>query len=183
MQGRQTRVLTFGALVGLAALLIVTGVVIATRPTPPDVETRKLAEFTENGVTVVISLDRAGVAYTLNATYTPKDPTFHLYSKDMPLTGIDGVGRPTRMDIVGGNGVEPAGEIVASADVIEDRQPGFDQPFLVYPDGPVTLSQPVTIANPKAASAVLSITYMSCSSQGLCLPPVEARAVEIKIGS
>src|SRR5260221_14615528 len=89
-----------------------------------------LATFTENGVRVEITLSRdsAGDAY-LSATFTPTEPAFHLYGSNLPRTGIEGVGRPTLLEIISARGIEPSGPLSASVETLEDRVDGFDQPF------------------------------------------------------
>lgn len=117
-----------------------------------------------------IDVDRSA---QLVAVFTPSDPTLHLYGKDMPRTGIDGVGRPTRLAVVAGELVA-SGELMADVAIIEKSFPIFDEPFPLYPDGPVRLTLPVTLPDslPESTEAVLSITYMACSSEGSCKPPV-----------
>ncbi|HLY25990.1 MAG TPA: thioredoxin family protein [Aggregatilineales bacterium] len=143
----------------------------------------QLAEFEENGVRVVIALERDAKADAcLAATYTPRAPGFHLYDSGLPRTGINGVGRPTLLEIVTTQGIEPSGPLSASVAPLEDRLVGFDAPFTIYPDGPVTLRQPIRIsAGKQSATAVLAITYMACSSHGVCLPPVEYHRLAVTI--
>ena len=54
---------------------------------------QSLAKFTEKGVSVevVVEKDQTGQTW-LASTFTPTQPRFHLYSKDLPRTGISGVG-------------------------------------------------------------------------------------------
>src|SRR5438552_3527953 len=60
-----------------------------------------LAEFTENGVAVEITLSQDKPGHrSLTAVFTPTDKDFHLYSKDLPRNGIQGVGRPTLLEVV-----------------------------------------------------------------------------------
>ena len=142
-----------------------------------------LAEFTEHDVKVQISLIKQDAAWLLTATYTPLREGFHLYGKDIPVTGIDGVGRPTRLDFVSATGVTAIGTVSADKPTQESIQEGASKPLIVYPPGAVTLRQPVTLNSDGTVKATLAITYMACSDVGLCLPPVEAREVEITIRS
>src|ERR671912_688386 len=65
--------------------------------TPAAEEPISLASFTENYVEVSIVLEQnTSGNYLLSATFTPPEG-YHLYSKDIPITGIDGLGRPTRL--------------------------------------------------------------------------------------
>jgi len=152
--------------------------------TPPTAaQTYSLLTFSKNSVAVALHLEiETPESAQLVATFTPSDPTLHLYGLDMPLTGIDGVGRPTRVAIVSGVMVA-AGELKADVTVTDVSFPTFDQPFPLYPDGPVTLTLPVTLpaAMPESPEAVLSITYMACSSEGVCKPPVTDQQATITL--
>ncbi len=66
-------------------------------------ERAELTEVTENFVKVAVSLevDSAGQS-VIRATCTPTEMGLHLYGKDMPEEGVKGVGRPTRLDVIGG---------------------------------------------------------------------------------
>src|SRR5215468_8843084 len=142
-----------------------------------------LATFTDSGVRVEIafSRDAQGDAH-LSATFTPTEPTFHLYANSLPRAGIEGVGRPTLLEIVAARGIEVSGPLSADTMPLQERIDGFDQPFAIYPDGPVTLRQPIRFTDGvTAAAAELAITYMACSSQGLCLAPVEDRRLNVTI--
>lgn len=130
--------------------------------------------------------ESAGVRFSLSAArldaewavlrgaYAPAEPGFHLYSKDMPMEGIDGTGRPTRLDIRSG-----ARQVGA---VISDREPHdlqqFDQVLPVYPEGPVVLYR--LVRAPRGATVTAEVTYMACSAE-TCNAPVERRAVAIPL--
>src|SRR5262245_19125892 len=59
----------------------------------------QLASFAENDVSVSISLEQPSAGnYFLAATFTPP-AGYHLYSKDMPVHGINGLGRPTLLEL------------------------------------------------------------------------------------
>ena len=100
----------------------------------------------------------------------------------MPLSGIDGVGRPTRVAIVSGV-MEAAGKLQADVIATDVSFPTFEQPFPLYPDGPVTLTLPVALpaSRPESPEAVLSITYMACSSEGVCKPPVTDKQTTVTL--
>src|SRR5258708_826917 len=95
--------------------------------------------FTQNGVTVEVHLEgdeQQGLV--LVATYTPLQHGYHLYSKDLPRTGINGVGRPTLLEISpSDNGaLSAAGDLAESVAAEPEIIEGFDEPFMVYPEGP-----------------------------------------------
>jgi hypothetical protein len=137
-----------------------------------------LTSFTENKVTVALDLviDADGQAW-LSATFTPSDPLFHVYSMSIPRDGVDGLGRPTLLELGPDSQMMATGplkESVAATDTDIDGLP-------TYPPGPVTLSLPVTL--PPGDGWVkdsVSVTYMSCG-YGVCLPPVIGAIVPIRV--
>ncbi len=138
-----------------------------------------LASFTENYVSVSITLqhDAAGNAL-LAAAFTP-DAGHHLYSKDIPIDGLEGVGRPTLLELTPASQMTALGELTES---VEAREPDFEpKELLVYPDGPVTLSLPVRLpAGNDWIDAEVKITYMACTAHQ-CKPPVEGKIVQVRI--
>ena len=92
--------------VALTLLAVVTSYVSGCRPS---IETRtyaqgsvftpvaQLAEFTENSVRVTLSLESDQQRHPiLRATFAPTEAGLHLYGKDLPEAGIQGIGVPTR---------------------------------------------------------------------------------------
>ncbi|MFJ4776122.1 hypothetical protein [Streptomyces sp. NPDC088762] len=134
--------------------------------------------FTENGVTVTLSVsDWHASRGTLTAVFTPEGKGFHLYSTDLPPTGIEGVGRPTAMAVTGA--LKAEGGLTAAADVRSISLPGVDAPVPVYPDGPVTTTLPVR-ADADGEATVL-FGYASCSARDGCTIPVADRPVHLSI--
>lgn len=116
--------------------------------------------------------------YFLNATFTPPQG-YHLYSKDIPATGVDGLGRPTLL------GLTPNSHMKVKGPLAENKKPetpDFEpKQLLVYPLGAVTLSLPVELpAGDQWIQDELSITYMACSNNK-CKPPVEGKIVPVRI--
>ena|SRR5258708_4688212 len=144
-------------------------------------EYRQLAHlnsFTQNHVQVDINLEQSQSGQTyVSATYKPLDATFHLYSKDLPPNGIDGVGRPTLLEVR--KGAQPAGSVTDSVPAKDTKIDGFDVPFPIYPDGPVTLRLPIKAIEGGSAPMQLSLTYMACSLTGGCYPPVMDKTVTV----
>jgi hypothetical protein len=149
---------------GCAALLAVAG--CTARRTDGELT----ATCREAGVTVALRLQGT----SLTATYRPDRAGFHLYSAAMPPGGVDGLGRPTVL--AAGHGLATPGPAVA------DRKPttlheaalGIDLP--VYPDGPVTLTLPVTTSGTPVQAV---IGYAACSATQ-CLMPVTGKAVTLR---
>src|SRR5512139_850800 len=73
-----------------------------------------LSAFTEREVDVKLYLeeDSAHAAW-LVGVFTPARKGFHLYSKNLPRDGLNGLGRPTLLEIVSADTVTAAGPLVA----------------------------------------------------------------------
>jgi hypothetical protein len=139
----------------------------------------QLATSTENSVTVTISLelDSAGQAW-LAATFSPDEPGYHLYSMDLPRAGVDGLGRPTLLELASGSGLQASGPLVASS---AEEQGDGPAGLLVYPAGPVTLRLPISLPQGEGPfDEQVSVTYMACSG-GVCLPPVEGKLIPVRV--
>lgn len=135
-----------------------------------------LAAFTENDVGVSIFLEpQSEEKYILSATFTPPEG-YHLYSKDIPLTGIDGVGRPTLIELTPTSQLNAAGDLRES---VKAQEPDFEpKALLIYPAGPVTLSLPVELPTGNGwTEAEVQITYMACSASQCKLPVVGKRVL------
>jgi len=140
-----------------------------------------LASFTENDVQVSVQLDNLQQdIYFLSATFTPPKG-YHLYSKDIPITGVDGLGRPTLLELPSNSQIRSSGELIES---VKAEVPNFEpKELLVYPSGTVTLSLPIEL--PQGTDWVdetVSITYMPCSERG-CKAPVMGKLVQVRIPS
>jgi hypothetical protein len=147
--------------------------------TPAAEEPISLASFTENYVAVSIVLEQnASGNYLLSATFTPPEG-YHLYSKDIPVTGIDGLGRPTRLALTSNSLMRSVGGLIES---VKATVPEFEpQELLVYPLGAVTLRLPVEL--PPGVDWMedeISVTYMACSAS-LCKPPVAGKILTVRI--
>lgn len=164
---------------GIATLFIAAAFTYAaTRDEKTNGGTSPLARFSEQDVTVSISIkDRSPTHATLVATLTPDRPGFHLYSIDLPASGIHGVGRP--ITLVPQGALTTAGQLTAEVKATTLPLAGTDLLLPVYPDGPVTVDLPVTITG-RGASAVL-VGYAACSNSN-CLPPVSSHRVDLTIG-
>ena len=142
-----------------------------------------MAEFTESYVNVSISLERVdGGEALLSATFTPTEADDHLYSMELPKEGINGLGRPTLIELPAGSSLQPAGDLQESVSSIIDEV-AADLPALpVYPAGAVTLSLPVMLPESDAewVSDAVIITYMACTSNG-CHKPVIGKLVELRV--
>jgi hypothetical protein len=139
----------------------------------------QLAAFTENDVSVSIDLKQPLTGnYVLSATFMPPDG-YHLYSKDLPIHGFNGIGRPTLLELTIDSQLKALGRL---AENIPAENFYFEHnEFMVYPLGAVTLSLPIEL--PPVHTWVtdeLKITFMACSSTQ-CKPPVEGKIVSIRI--
>ncbi|MET9604911.1 hypothetical protein ABZZ17_07550 [Streptomyces sp. NPDC006512] len=160
------------ALLPLAALTACAGAQPAGSGAAP-----ATARFTANGVTVTLTVsDWHAPKGTLTAVLTPEQG-FHLYSTDLPLTGIEGVGRPTTMAVTGALTAE--GKAEAAAEVRSITLPGVGAPVPVYPDGPVTVTLPVRADGDGDATVLFG--YASCSTQEGCTIPVSDHPVPLRV--
>src|SRR6185295_17404335 len=107
--------------------------------------------------------DSLGVAW-LAARFTPVSADTHLYAKELPLDGINGLGRPTRLAVTTATGLRVTGGLSADRPAIDDRIEELQTTLSVYPAGPVTLRLPIEVDGD--ARAELSLTYMACSPKG-----------------
>lgn len=138
-----------------------------------------LASFTENDVHVSIHLEQnAEGNRILSTTFTPPEG-YHLYSKDIPITGINGLGRPTLMELTSSSLMKASGALFES---IKAEVPEFEpRELLVYPLGAVTLSMAVEL--PPGQDWIedqVKVTFMACSAT-LCKPPVVGKFVPVRV--
>jgi hypothetical protein len=162
----------------IGAMLISTVLVSCT--SAPN-ETITLASFTENYVEVSIYLEHNTQGKCLlSAKFTPPDG-YHLYSKDIPITGIDGLGKPTLLELTTDSQIKAIGDLMES---VQAQEPDFEpKALLVYPRGPVILSLPIELPSGDGwIEEELEITYMACSGSQ-CKPPVIAKRVLVPIPS
>jgi hypothetical protein len=130
---------------------------------------------------VRLSVERSGSAQTIVATFEPTEEHLHLYGLEMPDGGIDGAGRPTRMTLVD-PAWRPTGPPRASVQSQLVPLAGFDEPFPIYPDGSVTIRQDVEPVEASTNGAIhVTVTFMACSSAGLCFKPVIAEPLEVAL--
>ena len=138
-----------------------------------------LTSFIKNDVKVSIRLDgNANEEYVLSATFTPPDG-YHLYSKDIPLTGVDGLGRPTLLELTSESQMKTLGGLMEN---VKAQKPDFEpKDLLIYPVGAVTLSLPIELppGNEWVDDAV-KVTYMLCSNNS-CKEPVIGKIVPVRI--
>jgi hypothetical protein len=164
-------------LVDLLGALIVLGVFVSCAPAAK--KAISLASFTENYVEVSIYLKQdASGEYLLTTTFTPPEG-YHLYSKDIPITGINGLGRPTLLELTSNSLMKATGVLSESP---RAELPEFEpRELLVYPSGAVTLSLPVEL--PPGSEWIadeVKVMYMACSAS-LCKPPVVGKIVPVRV--
>lgn len=163
------------------ALLTLTVLLAACAPKAilPHESEMNLAAFSENSVEVSIALKRDAFGQVLlTATFTPP-PDHHLYSKDIPRNGVDGLGRPTLIEIASDSNIQIIGQLLESVPPINERFESLQLP--VYPVGAVTLSLPILL--PPGSDWVdetVIVTFMACGDNG-CKPPVMGKVVAIRV--
>lgn len=148
---------------------------------PPSFQIGRLATLDEEHATIQIELERDDAGQpVLAATFQPKKPDLHLYSKDTPRTGVEGLGRPTLLELAAGAPIGPRGSLAADAEAYPEPDGITDEPLLIYPAGPVTLRLPIE-APESGMSLPVALTYMLCSDRGYCTAPVESKPVNLSI--
>ncbi|MFW5828877.1 MAG: cytochrome c biogenesis protein CcdA [Planctomycetota bacterium] len=137
-------------------------------------------DFEAAQVAVRVALHGSGPERELAVTFTPvqepgADP-LHLYSTTVPMSGIDGLGRPTRAELGEEAPVQALGAWRVDPDVPVYESSGLP----VFEAGPVTLRLPIRLpAGPGETMPVrLLITYQSCTDQS-CNRPVERRPITV----
>jgi thiol-disulfide isomerase/thioredoxin len=148
-------------------------------PKPKMREIATGAAFTQHGVRVRVALEvDARQRHWLAAHFAPVVRGVHLYGASLPLTGIDGLGRPTRVTITPSPAWRATGPAIANMSEESFRLDPMPQVLPVYPAGPVTLRVPISLASTHGRGDAL-VTYMGCSDTG-CLPPVIDRVVALE---
>jgi hypothetical protein len=143
------------------------------------VSPHRLVAFNQNSVSVAIALLRDADGKTfLAATFTPASGD-HLYGKDIPRQGLEGVGRPTRLELTPQSGLRASAGLTAS---LADESPSTGPAALrVYPPGPVTLWLPVSLPAGRGwYDDQVSVTYMACS-ETTCKAPVIGKIVRVHL--
>jgi hypothetical protein len=182
-----TKKVAFQRLIGLLAVVAaVTGCHPAARTYPSNstfVAGPTVAEFTESSVRVVVALESDEQRRPLlRATFTPLEAGFHLYGKDLPKAGVNGVGRPTRLDVPKQTSIRSAGPSFADAVAKDIMFDVIGATLPVYPEGPVTIHLPVELSPANGGTTVqLAFTYMACQTDGQCRFPVNDKVVEAHI--
>lgn len=161
----------------LLSTVLVMGVFVSCTPAPEG--PISLAVFTENYVEISIQLEQTGAGtHVISATFTPPEG-YHLYSKDIPITGVDGLGRPTLLELTSNSQTVATGTLIESAAAeVPDFGPSE---LLVYPASAVTLSLPVRLPpGDHWIEDELKVTYMACSASQ-CKPPVVGKVVQVRV--
>ena len=145
-------------------------------------QTLQLATSAENKVEVTISLTRSEDGqFILSATFTPQLLNMHLYSMEIPRDGVDGLGRPTLLELPEGSALKANGKL--TEDLAASQPPLQPGDLRLYPAGPVTLNLPVLLPNGNNwVNDEIIVTYMACDEQG-CRAPVQQKPIAIKIPS
>jgi len=132
---------------------------------------------------VSVSLSSAWIdqdALVIRGIFEPKDRGYHLYGPEIPKSGIDGMGRPTLIEISPGTALSPAGPLAIDQKPFTKEFPELKATFEVLPAGRVTVYLPLKLAKKDARndSFDVQVTFMSCSDRK-CNPPVDAARVTL----
>lgn len=162
------------AVAGLLSVILLAPGCASRRPP----QTTLVGAFTENGVTVTVSLvDWSAAGGTIRTTFQPVRAGFHLYSVQLPADDIEGIGRPTSVQVQGA--LTATGPIAADAAVIDLVLPELELTLPVYPDGPVTTTLAVRVTGQGVATILIG--YAACSQTEGCLFPVTGHAMSVTV--
>lgn len=169
-------------LLNFPIFLLLIAATISCQAAPALGESLELATSTENKVEVTITLAYVNNdQFILSASFIPQSPSLHLYSKDIPKTGIDGLGRPTLLELSTDTNIQIISKLTESVSPQVPATPPLE--LLTYPAGPVTLSMSILLPDgDNWINDEVIITYMACDEQG-CRPPVQQKPIAIKIPS
>ena len=164
-----------------SVILLLTFLLVAcgSRPDLAPDSPLPLASFTENGVSVDIALEMDGsVSIYLAATFTP-EAGWHLYAMDIPGEGVDGLGRPTLLELTPASKMQAIGELMESVE--SEPMPDEPETLRIYPEGSVTLRLPVALPDGDGwVDDQVSISYMACSGFA-CRPPVVGKIIPVHV--
>lgn len=118
----------------------------------------------------------------VRAKFIPDDPGFHLYSAELPRSGVNGVGRPTLLEVSAPEELLEIGKLVSNKESLQKLDQTLNLVYQVYDDGPVTLYLPLRFKEAPAFdfSLPVKLTYMSCGEK-TCNVPIESAEETLKI--
>jgi hypothetical protein len=128
-------------------------------------------------VKLLIKYSEAGTTW-IAAEFNPVDMRDSLYGKELPMEGVNGIGRPTRLEVSGQLAL--SGGVVSSVFCSNKTFEDIEGDFPMYPPGSVALYQGVTIPDTPVITFDVAVTYMACSDRGICLPPVMGHTVHVE---
>ncbi len=170
--GRTPLRLAVAALLGVAVALGIGCIYVRSGVPSRTAAGRITAGAVQNGVKVTVVVSGS----TVSATYRPLRPGFHLYSINLPVGGVDGLGTPTRLGVRGGLRATRPPTSDMPGQLLKLPRLGVILP--VYPDGPVTITLPVT--HTESSSAQVVVSYGACSTS-TCLVPVTDLVIPIQL--
>ena len=177
-------VFLFGTLLVFCWLPFFSGCDVSRTPPPANFDAEigealsygAVTEHFDEGAQVKVEVSAAWVDdqwAVVRGVFTPADEGYHLYSKDLPREGLEGIGRPTLIEA--GKAVKRSGGLTANVDTKIIKSFGKNYP--VYPDGPVTLYR---LLIPEDDRFSVKLTYMACSAK-YCNQPVVGAKVSVKM--
>ena len=133
-----------------------------------------------SGVGLRFELDLVNFSLLTHFIPDSKPEALYLYDSALPIDGINGVGRPTLVE------VDPDSELVTSGTFSVSVEPLPDETGLrPYPKGPVVITLPL-YKGPKpfrgeGESAIpVLVTYQACADQS-CRKPVSRKPVMVPV--
>jgi len=121
---------------------------------------------------------KADELLVVRGVFTPDDHGFYLYSRELPMSGINGIGRPTLIEVGDTNLFQRVGPLMSDQKPVEQIDELSNVSFPVYPERAVTMYLPLRFkASPQSSATIqIMLSYMSCSTRR-CNSPIK-RSVE-----
>jgi hypothetical protein len=169
------RIVAVAGVSGVTVLVLGLATLVGRQVPPP-------ATFRASHVDVTVAVVLDGTRRVIEARFVPDAQGLHLYGPDLPAGGVDGAGRPTLVAIVSGGWVAGDGMTMSVAPTpYSTALTGFSAPFSVLPAGPATLRIPLDPAPGDPAAVRVALTFMACTSDGRCFPPVVGQELVVAV--
>lgn len=135
-------------------------------------ELQELASHTKEGVSLKSSLFKSPDGeYYIGYQLKTNEPGFYLYSLTHDSAKADGIGIATSVTLFPNQIVSANGSIIESTASTMEKSETLGIEYSIYPEGSVTLYQPVSLSSKKGEFGV-SFSWQACMKSGICKNPV-----------
>ena len=135
-------------------------------------ELQELATQSKEGVSLRSSLFKSSKGdYLIGYQLKTAEPGFYIYSLSHDSIKADGIGVATSIAIVPNGVVTSTGGFAESSESVVETNETLGIEYSIYPDGNVTIYQPVTLSAQKGEFEV-QFSWQACMKSGICKSPV-----------